>query len=66
MIKEISSLSGGAHVKIVTDKEKEKNVKETVVVIIGKMEAKAEAAGLILEKITTFRHSVKVRYWLII
>lgn len=64
MIKEISSLSGGAHVKIMTDKEKEKNIKETVVVIIGKMEAKAEAAGLILDKITKFRHSIKVRFWL--
>lgn len=60
MIKEITSLSGGAHVKIMTDREKEKNITETIVVITGKMEVKAEAAGLILERITTFRHTMKV------
>lgn len=60
MIKEISSLSGGAHVKIMTDKEKERSIGETVAVIIGKVEAKAEAAGLILERITAFRYTMKV------
>ena len=60
MIKEISNISGGAQVKIKSNKEKEREMNETVTNISGKMEAKIKAANIIIEKIMTFKYTLKV------
>ena len=60
MIKEISNISGGAQVKIKSNKEKEREMNETVTNISGKMEAKIKAANIIIEKIMAFKYTLKV------
>jgi len=62
MIREISSLSGGATIKIITDKEKERNMDETIALITGTKEMKSEAASLIAEKIATFRYAAQAYF----
>jgi hypothetical protein len=59
MIKEITNLSGGALIKILTDKEKEKEMSETVVSIAGNLAMKISAAGIIASRITEFKHDSK-------
>jgi len=60
MIKEITSQSGGAQIKILSDKEKERDMKEIAVSISGTIDAKISAALIISERIELFRHEDKV------
>lgn len=57
MIKEIKTQSGGAMIKILSDKEKERDLDETIASIKGTIENKVEAAILITEKIEIFKKS---------
>lgn len=59
MIKEITAQSGGAQIKILSDKEKEKDMQEIAVSIGGALSAKIEAASIIAERIELFRHEDK-------
>lgn len=59
MIKELSSQAGGAQIKILSDREKEKDMPEIMVSIGGDSTAKQNAAVLIAERIEMFRHNAK-------
>ncbi len=59
MIKEIKAQSGGAKIKILSDKQKEKEMHETVLSIGGTLEAKIQAASIITERIEIFQHDIK-------
>ena len=59
MIKEITAQSGGAVIKILTDKEKEKEMSETVVSIGGTLTTKIQAAAIIARRITEFKQDAK-------
>ena len=59
MIKEITAQSGGAAIKILTDKEKEKEMPETVVSIGGSLNSKISAAAIIACRIAEFKHDAK-------
>ena len=62
MIKEISLFSGGAQVKLLSNKEKKTFHNENIALITGVPNTKAEAAALITEKIAAFRYAAKVLY----
>ena len=61
MIKEITGLSGGAQIKVLTDKEKERDMYETAVSINGTLQQKLEAVSIIAERVATFKYNSKVR-----
>ncbi len=59
MIREIAAQSGGAQIKVLSDKEKEREMHETAVLVSGKLEHQADAVSIIVEKIATFRFLAK-------
>jgi hypothetical protein len=59
-LREIVNLSKGAQIIILSDKFKEQPGNETVAIIVGKLETKAEAAVIITEKIAAYRCTYKV------
>ena len=59
-LNEIANLSKGAQIIILNDKHKKRKENETIVVIVGKLEMKTEAAAIITEKIAGFRYTAKV------
>jgi hypothetical protein len=56
MIKEIASKSGGAQIKILSDKYSEKDLNEIVVSVAGSERSRKEACCLITEKAELFKH----------
>eukprot|EP01016_Furgasonia_blochmanni_P028723 TRINITY_DN3020_c0_g1_i8.p1 TRINITY_DN3020_c0_g1~~TRINITY_DN3020_c0_g1_i8.p1 ORF type:complete len:294 (-),score=29.70 TRINITY_DN3020_c0_g1_i8:619-1500(-) len=58
MIRELAARSGGAQIKILSDKQSEKSsgLQECVVTIAGSLANKQDAACLILEQIETFKN----------
>lgn len=57
---EIKTLSGGAQITILSDREKEQVGDETVVVVEGEENEKSRAVAIIAEKIAAFRYTDKV------
>ena len=59
MIKELISASGGAQIKILSERDKEKDMEEIIVSIGGSYSAKLKATTLIAERIEMFKHNTK-------
>jgi len=56
MIREIAAKAGGAQIKILSDKQSEKEFQECVVAVAGSLANKQDAACYILEQIETFKN----------
>jgi hypothetical protein len=61
MIKELTANSGGAQIKVLSDREKEKVMHEIPVSISGNLSVKLKAAILIAERIEMFKQNAKAR-----
>jgi hypothetical protein len=62
MIKEITNQSGGANIKILSDKENERDMKEISISIGGPLNGKIQAASIISERIECFKHEDKAQF----
>lgn len=56
MIREIAAKAGGAQIKILSDKQSEREVQECLVTIAGSLANKQDAVCTILEQIEIFKH----------
>ena len=56
MIKDIIERSGGAQIKILSDREAERDTKECIISINGAIENKIDATCFILEQIECFKN----------
>ena len=56
MIRDIASNAGGAQIKILSDKQSEREFRECIISIAGHLENKIKASGLILEQIEIFKN----------
>lgn len=56
MIRDIIERSGGAQIKILSDKQSERDVRECIIAINGTRENKVDATCLILEQIECFKN----------
>ena len=59
MIKEIQNKTGGANIKVVSEKNNERQL-NTIVTISGSRESKGEACRIIIEKLEAFKNGVAV------
>ena len=60
MIKEIKELSGGAQIKVLSDRAREKETDETPLAIMGTLTQKKQAANVIAERIVILERDFKV------
>jgi len=63
-LNEISTLSKGAQITLLSDKHKEQIGDETVILVAGTLSMKSEAASIIIEKLAAYCHTAKVRLFL--
>ncbi len=56
MIRDLASKAGGAQIKILSDKQSEREYKECIIEIAGKYSMKQVASCLILEQIACFKN----------
>ena len=56
MVKKIAEQANGAQIKINSDKDSKKNLKEVSVAINGSLEGKYRAAHLIIEQVEIFKN----------
>jgi len=63
MVKNIAQHANGAQIKINSDKESKKNIKEVSVAINGTLEGKYRAAHLIIEQVEIFKNGGPVSYY---
>lgn len=56
MIRDIIERSGGAQIKILSDRQSERDARECIISINGTRENKIDAACLILEQIECFKN----------
>jgi transcription antitermination factor NusA-like protein len=56
MVKNIAQLANGAQIKINSDKDSKRNLREVIVAINGTIEGKYRAAYLIIEQVEIFKN----------
>ena len=57
MVRELAAKSGGAQIKIISNKEAERQLHDCIVTIAGSLANKQDAACLIIQQLETFRLS---------
>lgn len=55
MVRELAAKSSGAQIKIMSDREKEKQFQDCIVTIAGSLKNKQDACSLIIEQLEAFR-----------